>query len=507
MLCLSFIFTGCMKDQITTQEQTPDEPIKRMEIDAQVFELLNKHGEFRWSMVDDHTAWSGLVLSDNMLSIGYKPADVNNTHEIIHEIDINDEKWSAARNQVINTITEILKDDPDFDAEKHIYVKEVLPAMIVHTKSFEVIQKLRQMKDLVRYVEPMGYGIEPDVDHSQDGSIGERSDSGCGDIPAASGIQNGDYTNLPPYNNKVPWTYSRMNIDDAWNQSTGDNITIAMFDTGTSDSQYKLRNGFDDGYSSGRYFSPRSTLYTTTGMWWWSNTTLDTPNDPCGHGTQMSGVIAGPRSSGTAVVGVAHDANLLAYRVTEDVVINASHEKDGVSDAFVQVAQEGNAKIISMSLGDVFSSGQVEDAVIYAYNHGILTFAAAGTSLSWTSWYGVIFPASLSQTVAVTGVTDQTNYSRCEVCHDGSAVDFVVKMERSSTRRSLTLRYSGNTPAWVGGSSIATAHMAGVAGLVWAKNPWYSRSSVLWKLKNASQNYPSRHGSYGWGTVDANAAL
>jgi len=298
-----------------------------------------------------------------------------------------------------------------------------------------------------------------------------------------------------------------MNIDDAWNQSTGDNITIAMFDTGTSDNQYKLRNGFDDGYSSGRYISPRSTHYTTTGMWWWSNTTLDSPNDPCGHGTRMSGVIAAPRSSGTAVVGVAHDANLLAYRVTEDVIINASHEKDGVSDAFVQVAQEGNAKIVSMSLGDVFSSGQVEDAVIYAYNHGIMTFAAAGTSLSWTSWYGVIFPASLSQTVAVTGVTDQSNYSRCDVCHDGSAVDFVVKMERTTTRRSLTLRYSGNTPAWVGGSSIATAHMAGVAGLVWANNPWASRTTILNKLKNASQNYPGRHGSYGWGTVDANAAL
>ncbi len=499
VLALLIFIVGCGKEEMIVES---GDPITRDAMNKQVFETLNAEGEFRWSSVSDHFVWSALVRSDNILSIGYKPANVSDVHSIIHQIDINDAQWTAARNKVINTIKDILKDDPNFDAEKHIYVKDVLPVVIVHTNSFEVVQALRAMNENVRYAEPMGYSIEPDV-VPQEG-ISNRSDSGCGAPGVASGATLGtDYTNLSPYSNKVSWTYSRMNVESAWNAGlSGDNVTVAMFDSGTSDDQYKLRGGFDDGYSSGRYISPRSTHWTTTGALWWKETTLDSPHDQCGHGTSMSGTICGARSSGTSTVGVAWEANLLAYRVTEDVIIGASSEKDGVSDAFVEVAQQGNAKIVSMSLGDVFSSGQVEDAVVYAYNYGVLIFAAAGTSLTWTSWYGVIFPASLSQTVAVTGVTDESNYSRCDACHDGSGVDFVVKMEKSNGNHAMTYRMSGNQPSWVGGSSTATAHTAGAAALISQKYGTTNRTTILNKLKNASQNYPSRSGSFGWGTYD-----
>lgn len=503
---MAIFMVACNKDEISLSDEKK-EKLSISEINTHVFDVLKKDKIFKWESVDDHFVWSALVQSDEILSIGYKPENVGDVHSIIHEIDINDEAWTAAREKVLEAIKQELKDDPNFVEERDIYIKDVLPVIIVKTNSLAVVKILRAMTESVRYVEPMGYTIEPDQDNTPEGEIGERSDSGCGSLNTATGIYSNDYYSLPPYNNKVPWTYTTMNVDDAWSISQGDNITVAMFDTGTSDGQYKLRGGFNNNYSSGRYISPRSTHYTTTGIWWWRRTTLDSPNDQCGHGTQMSGNIAAPRSSGTSVVGVAYKANLLAYRVTEDVIIGSSSEKDGVSDAFVQVAQEGDAKIVSMSLGDIFHSSQVEDAIEYAYNHGILIFAAAGTSLTWTNWYGVIFPAYLSETVAITGVTDQTNYSRCSTCHDGSQVDFVVKMERSSTRRGLTLKMSGNDPTWVGGSSIATAQTAGVAALIWATNPNSSRATVLNRMKNASQNYPGRSSRFGWGTYDVLQAV
>ena len=200
---------------------------------------------------------------------------------------------------------------------------------------------------------------------------------------------------------------------------------------------------------------------------------------------------------------------MVALRVTSDVIINGSSEKRGVADGLTYSGNRSDVKIISMSIGDVFSSSRVADAVRYAYGRGKMIFAAAGTSLSWTSWYGVIFPATMNETVAVTGVKDGFPLQKCNTCHDGSKVDFVAVMQRRSNndRVALTLATSGNTPANVGGSSAATATTAGIAALVWATNPGMSRSQVLQRLKNASQFYPSRDGNFGWGRIDANAAV
>ena len=113
-----------------------------------------------------------------------------------------------------------------------------------------------------------------------------------------------------------------------------------------------------------------------------------------------------------------------------------------------------------------FSSSVLSDGVNYAYGKGKLLMAAAGTSFSWTSWWGVIYPAAYSNCVAVTGVKE--NGSKCASCHDGSQVDLTICMERTSnsSRNSLSLSPSGATPSYIGGSSSATATAAGIAAFL-----------------------------------------
>jgi hypothetical protein len=115
----------------------------------------------------------------------------------------------------------------------------------------------------------------------------------------------------------------------------------------------------------------------------------------------------------------------------------------------------------------------------------------------------------MSETVAVTGVKEGYPLERCNTCHDGSEVDFIVPMQRRNDtgRTSLTLAMSGNTPAYVGGSSAATATTAGMAALVWATNPSQSRATVLNRMKNAASIYPGRNGNFGWGIIDAQYAV
>lgn len=497
-------FFGCSKDaNINNAEITSNDPMEREAINKVVFEKLNAVGEFKWEMVDANMVWSALILSDSVLSIGYKPASYTNVNETIHEINIQDEEWVNAKNTILDLVAaQVNKDNPNKNVEGKdliVYEQKTLPVLDLHVsiRTPELIEKLRSM-DMVRYVEPMGYGIEPDVTYND-----ERSDSGCGYSPDYS-IETADYTNTAP-SVKIPWNHAYMNITSAWSKSTGRNITVALIDTGTSPNQSKLGSAFNSGYSSGRFIQRLGTH--VSGWWWWASN--DGPNDQCGHGTQMSGLIAAPRGYGGSSVGVAYNANLLAFRATTDVVINGSSEKDGVSDALVIAGNRSDVKIISMSIGDVFSSGQVADAVRYAYNRGKMPIAAAGTSLSWTSWWGVIFPANMNETVAVTGIKDSPNYVKCNTCHSGSKVDFVAVMQRASDndRTSLTLAMSGNQPARVGGSSAATATTAGIAALIWARNPNWSRATVLQKMKNASSIYPGRSSNFGWGLIDANAAV
>jgi hypothetical protein len=438
--------------------------------------------------------------SDSIFSIGYKPADIDDVNSIIHQLDINSKTWKDARAKLENMILEFegksrnIQDLKMTDIQPYGEVAH-FPQIMVQLTSLELIDELRSSPN-VRFVEPTGFSLE-------DKLASYRSSSGCDGNPNYN-INGADYSTISPLA-KQPWNYDRHDIDDAWANSEGDDATICIIDTGASDDQNNLGSQFTSGQSNGRYIRKYSTLYS--GSWWWRS--LDPPHDDCGHGTSMCGLASGPRSNDGNSLGVAYKSNLISVRGVEDVIISSSNERAGVRDALYLAGNRSDVQIISMSIGTPFYSSTVADGIYYAYNQGKLIFAAAGTSLSWTSWYGVIFPATMSQTVAVTGVKDQANNVKCNTCHSGSQVDFVIVMQRSNNnnRTSLSLATYSNQPKYVGGSSCATATAAGIAALVWSNNPGYVRSDVMQDLKIASEYYPNRHGQFGWGRINANTAV
>jgi serine protease len=149
----------------------------------------------------------------------------------------------------------------------------------------------------------------------------------------------------------------------------------------------------------------------------------------------------------------------------------------------------------------------LNDGVNYAHGKGKMLMAAAGTSFSWLSWWGVVYPAALSKCVAVTGVKE--NGSTCSSCHDGSQVDLTICMERnaSSARNSVSLPTNGTTPTYIGGSSAATATAAGIAAVVWSVRPNATREQVLQCLTSTAQFATSPSGSKGYGNINAAAAV
>jgi len=494
-----FLVLSCSKDDQNNKDVSQQELVSIEEIKVAVEGELANGKVFYWENASDHFVWSAGMHSDSIFSIGYTIGASFDPETQIQNVDLKSEKWKSAKDEILNLILEkesITRNNPKLSAEDLMpYGEEVFfPHLIVQLTNSELISELRK-SEYVRFVEPLGFSLE---DHYAK----QRSNEGCGGSPNYN-INGSDYTTITP-STKRPWNFTNHSIQTAWNSSTGDNIRICIIDTGASDSQDNLGSQFASGSSGGRNIQKYSTH--VSGSWWWAS--LDSPHDQCGHGTSMAGFAAAPRGTDGNAVGVAYKADLMTVRAVKDVIISSSSERKGTRDALYLAGGKSDVKIISMSIGTPISSSTVSDGIYYAYGQGKLIVAAAGTSLSWTSWYPVIFPANMSQTTAVTGLRDNGNV-KCVTCHSGPQVDFTIIMERANDddRTSISLASSANQPKYTGGSSCATATVAGIAALVWAENPSASRSTVLQALKDASEFYPSRHSSFGWGKINAATAV
>ena len=502
----AFMMFSCQPEaEIIAEQAIEHKTIKRSDLDNFIWDNVKKNGSFDWNDQSEQIIWNALSMSDGVLSVGFKPMGQNkDISKIIDKININEGEWKDAKNHVLDMIFDAeRKLNPELKREQLIAFEEnTLPVLDVYIKNPATLAMLRK-SSFVRYAEPMGY--EPNVSSANQLNK-ELSSSGCDGSNPNNGLINGvDYTNFSP-NTKASWNHNFHNISQAWGTASGNGITAMIIDTGVSFGQDNYGSGINQGLSQGRTIEKLVTLPRDT-FWGIPIGSPETPDDGCGHGTAMTGVLGAPRGTDGSAAGIAYNANLVSVRAAEDVVIEGSRESKGVSDAYVLAGNRSDIRVTSMSLGRVTSSSQIADAIRYAYNRGVLMFCAAGTSFGWSSgWFGVIFPATMNETVAVTGVKD--NMQRCDNCHDGSKVDFVVVMEKASNgRHPLTLAMSGDVPATVGGSSVATAQTAGMATLLWSSNKNLSREQVLNKLKVSASNYPNRNSNFGWGKIDLAKAL
>ena len=456
--------------------------------------LLTK-GYFEWNQLSPSLLWGAIKKSNGLVSVGYKTKAEYFNEARIDQLEIQDDAWTKTKEELIALILHAEQAaNPSLQLEEVLIWKDdVLPVLNVIIKNNHTLELLLSSQ-IVRYVEPMEYDREFFSAYSQ-------RPTGCSpnlpDRLLTPGVHFGVIT---PFS-KASWNYPDHGILDAWRYVTGKGIKVFLIDTGVSYAQENLGTAFNQGFSGARTIERMVTLPRQRFLGIFNVGPVETPEDRCGHGTAMAGVLAAPRGIDGNSAGVAYNSNLITCRASSDVFIDEAREIKGVSDAFIAAAQRADVKIISMSLGRITVSSQIRDAIQYAHAKGKLIFCAAGTSFSFTAgWAGVIFPASLSEVQAVTGVQQQSSFNACENCHSGPEVDFVVVMERASDHKNpLTVSDRGDEPSTIGGSSVATATMAGMAALVWSRYPSATRDQILTMLERHSSYYPLRHSRWGWG--------
>ncbi len=540
LLVSCLVLESCTKinDQELSPIETSSVPAARVgaenyspqEIDAfMAAEAAKNNGEFSWKTAPDEIIAAALKHSENILSVGYKIDSYSDKE--LNKINLKEKAWLEARQRIISIV---------FEEEKK-YHKELqkpedvilspgafLPNFDLKISQLSTIQKLRET-GLIRYFEPSAYLPKDAVSNDGEGQAKRANQPitfGCGtnDNPARNLLLHTDYNSLggTPYS----WNLAIPGVQEAWLRGyAGQGLTMAYFDTGCSYLQEFMHNNFAQGMSTGRSIEKISTLYR------YDFNGLTTPHDDCGHGTATTSIGTAPRSGGT-VVGIAYRSSLVSVKTAYDPVLNTVQEYRGVADAYASMANRSDVKIISMSLGTtivpglggalfVIASETIRDAVRLASQNGKLMFCAAGTETNTPSWMHnmVVFPASMSEVYAVTGVKekyrsngsiaftyDYTTATPCDECFYGSKVDFAVIMQKNygNARRVLAHTRTANylPSANFGGSSAATATMASMAAVVWSKFPTYTRQQLIAHLKNYASNPINRNSDFGWGVVN-----
>jgi hypothetical protein len=417
--------------------------------------------------MSDEALWGFVSASDGMVVVGLKAPGANRG-VWRGKLLVDRSQWEQAHRAVVSQ-----------RGVAFLSADTLLPTIRVKLSGIDALRAVRKLP-IVDYVQPV------------------MVESGLGGIWASDGSGGCDYGSwsgggYPTSTGEAISASARaMGIDDSWRRSSGAGVTIGLTDTGISPNQPELATpaGFTAGASGGRFI-----LYGNT-----SN--MSSPFSSCAHGTQMAGIIAAPRD-GNTVSGIAYGANLISIHQANGV---ATVDSDAAAQSIRIAAQSmywrQGGKIIVMAWQSLNWLYQVSDEIQYwYYNYPIFFIAAAGTDPATVVPNGnVTFPADQSEVFAVTGV-DYPSGMVCDRCHYGSPVQLAAYV-----RQPTTGEHAGQVAA-IGGSSGATAVVAGVAAQVWSRYPWYTVSDLRARLRFSGHLSPNRSGDIGWGVVNAHKAL
>ena len=304
------------------------------------------------------------------------------------------------------------------------------------------------------------------------------------------------------------WNLTVLNMLQAWDIEQGKpQVTVAVIDSGIATRHPEFRsqlwenvdeiprNGIDDdgnGYVDDKNGWDFSDAPTLPGSGDWTVRDND-PEDETGHGTHVSGIIAAKVNNGLGIAGVAPNCRLMPVRAGFKYGGGAYLQNDDLAAAIVYAADNG-ARVINMSWGDTVRAFIIEDAIEYAHHRGCVLVGAAGNSGAVGSYY----PAALKPVISVAGLGQEKQL------YDGSNFGATINIAAPGEEilsTALNGEYRKRS-----GTSMAAAHVSGVAALVLSTNPHATNIEIQEKLITTAKPLFITE-LVGAGSLDAYAAL
>ncbi|MFH1514023.1 MAG: S8 family serine peptidase [bacterium] len=325
------------------------------------------------------------------------------------------------------------------------------------------------------------------------------------------------------------WAMKRIEANRAWDvysdgveNGIGDasvkNMVLVISDTGTHPHVDFGLDSFDM-WASYKY----SRSFVTTG---------GLPYDAYGHGTSCAGIAGAMGNNQIGMAGVAWDPYFLALKCLSDAGYG-SYQDVGDSIAYIgdMAAEFPWLKFVAnYSLGGWSPDSWNEQAArqTNAYPNTMLIGAAGNSGMDGVSYPAkyIDFHAVGASSIFQDGGLDKEVANECpngwgtnwglevEVCAPGS-------MSVTTTNLPWNIMYDYDDPAcpvdcptWYcdhfGGTSAATPHVTGLCMLLWSKNPTWTKSQVMQKIKDTCDEMSipgNKAGKLGAGRINAYRAL
>jgi serine protease len=303
-----------------------------------------------------------------------------------------------------------------------------------------------------------------------------------------------------------------INLEPAWDISTGSGVIVAVVDTGIAYENYTQTTG----WRTKRYYQAPDLAGASFVPGYDFINNDSHPNDDNSHGTHVAGTIAQSTNNALGTAGVAFGASLMPVKVLDK---NGSGTDAEVADGIIFAANNG-AKVINLSLGGPGSTATLENAVAYAYAAGATIVCAAGNDGDGANTPS--YPAAYDAYCIAVSAT-RYDETRAYYSNYGSYVDLAapggdVGVDQNGDGYGdgvLQNTFNPNTKNtadfgywFFSGTSMASPHVAGVAALLIADGI-AEPDDVREALESSAEDKgaPGWDTEYGWGIVDAYAAL
>ena len=225
------------------------------------------------------------------------------------------------------------------------------------------------------------------------------------------------------------WHLPRIEAPNAWDISTGNNVTIAIIDSGVNAGHPDLVGKVVPG-------------------WNFFNNDANT-SDVYGHGTLVAGTAAASSNNGIGVSSVAGGARIMPMRVTDTAGMGYLSQ---MAQAITWAADHG-ARVANLSFEAAGGYSTVQSAAQYMKNKGGLVVTAAGNTGTQQSF-------AASDATIVVSATDG-NDARTSWSSYGSFVDL------AAPGVSIWTTTSGGGYGAVSGTSFSTPITAGAIAWSW----------------------------------------
>ena len=307
---------------------------------------------------------------------------------------------------------------------------------------------------------------------------------------------------------------------------TGKGIVISIIDTGVDYTHPDLGNCTRLQFLNGE-------CSKVIGGYDFANNDND-PMDINGHGTNVASIAAGKGTlaSGQKIYGIAPDAKLLAYKLTNGSLgIPTYSATIAALDRSVDPNSDGDysdrADIISMSFNGIANSDPDQFPTSISINNavdlGVVVVVPAG-GIFLVPGCSIIYPGNMKKVITV-GMIDKNLYVSPVSCkgpvfwRSGQTAEFFSLVKPDITAPGISICAAGNAlgnpscfddkHVLASGSSMAVPHIAGVVALMLQRNPSLTPAKIKTILKHTAHSPlvepPIIH--HGRGIVDASAAV